>query len=100
MKLKAKAGPVRHELDTMNGARVLTAKAKKFGDTHYTGIIQVLAEVLDAAGEGDGTWVSIGRNQAGDSYLLTVQARGAKLYAGGASLEDLSDDCLNLLDTP
>jgi hypothetical protein len=58
----------------------------------------VLAETLDAAAEGRNAWVSIGKNRAGDSFLLTYHEGSDVLYAGGHSLLALAEECRNILE--
>jgi len=98
MKLRQQPIAVRHELDINNAKRLATKKTNTLVQSKLYPLLAVLAEVLDAAGNGEGAWISFGSNQAGDAYLLTVHQGRDKLYAGGASLEDLSTDCQNLLE--
>lgn len=99
MKIKTSKVTTRHELDTSNSMRVTTSLAKKLGDTPFHPLLQLIAEALDSAGQDEGTWLSIGCSQDKTAYLLCVHYKGQKMYAGGASLEDMSTDCQNLLET-
>lgn len=98
MKLRQQPMAIRHELDLNNHGRLVTKKKEVLANSTFYPLLRVLAEVLDSAGRGEGAWISFGCNQAGDAYLLTVHQGRDKMYAGGASLEDLSTDCQNLLE--
>jgi len=99
MKRPVNSGSTEELAHTNNAA--LTAYGKTLlKDTHYLGLLRVIAETLDAAAQGSNAWISIGKNRAGDSFLLTWHEGHDQLYAGGRSLLGLSDDCLNMLEEP
>jgi len=100
MKLRPQNSGSTEQLSVANRAALNAYKKTALKDTHYVGLLAVLAETLDNAAAGKNAWVSIGKNRAGDAFLLTYHEGGDAVYAGGHSLLGLSDECLNLLDTP
>jgi len=100
MKLRPQNNGSTEELAHTNAAALVAYGKTALKDTHYIGILRVLAETLDSAAKGTNAWISIGKNRAGDSFLLTYHEGNEVVYAGGHSLLGLSDECLNLLDEP
>lgn len=98
MKIRPQNSGSTEELSKANAASVAAYGKTVLKDTRFVHLLQVLAETLDAAAEGRNAWVSIGKNRAGDSFLLTYHEGSDVLYAGGHSLLALAEECRNILE--
>lgn len=85
-------------LSTVNLSDLKSKLKEPISGTSYRFLLAAIACALDAEAVGLGDWVSIGRNQAGDAFLLTYHRAGGKLYASGASLAELASECSTFLE--
>lgn len=85
-------------LSTTNEPTLIAMHKKPVQESPYYGLLLLLAELFDGIANGSSDWVSVGKNQAGDSYLLTYHDGKSKYYAGGTSLRELSEACKQLLE--
>jgi len=100
MKARPQNSGSTEELSKANKASLVAYGKTPLKETHFLPLLQVIAETLDTAAAGTNAWISIGKNQNGDAFLLTYHEGSYKLYAGGHSLLALANDCLNILETP
>lgn len=64
----------------------------------YYGLIAVLADACDLAASGGDVWCTVGLARDKGALLLTVNMGQSKLYASGATLDDLAAAAQELLD--
>lgn len=64
----------------------------------YRFLLGVLASMCDALQRGDNMWISVGKTQDGQSFLLTVHTREGKAYVAGKSLVELAGQAQTLLE--
>lgn len=93
-----KKGFVRDELKQVNKAEVQQLQIDEHPFGPYNGLLQLLADIADTAIGGADVFASFGISRDRGSVLLTVKVDGHPLYAGGRSLKEVSDACLELLD--
>jgi len=98
MKIRPQNSGSTEELSKANAASIVAYGKTALKETHFVPLLQVIAETLDAAAEGRNVWLSIGKNRAGDSFLLAYHEGNDVVYAGGHSILALAEECRNILD--
>jgi len=56
----------------------------------YSGLIRLIADVLDNAIGGNNTYMTIGATKDKAAIIVTVSVEGNKMYVNGSSLVEIS----------
>jgi len=70
----------------------------KDGLALYSGLLAILADVADTAVRGADCYCTFGLSRDKGALLLTVNVGGSKLYASGATLDEVATAAQELLD--
>lgn len=63
----------------------------------YTGLLLLLADVIDEAVKGSNSYMTIGVTRDKSAIIATITVDGSKIYASGATLAEVSDKATGLL---
>ncbi len=80
-------------LQANNEEALLARQGKKEFEATYVDLLQFLAQVLDAAIEGEDVWVNIGMTRDRSGLLLVRHWDDDTLYLAAGSLSGLSLEC-------
>lgn len=93
--MKLEKSNVSLDADNLQSAKELLIKQKN--PSQYQGLLCVIADVLDTAISGSNCYLIIGLTRDRNALLLTVHQDGAKAFAGGLRLTELSREAEKLL---
>jgi len=82
-------------LDNLKRFREHLKAGKSVGD--YEGVLAMLADIVDSAGNGHECWCTFGLSRGKEQVMMTIHYGPERLFASGSSLVEVSKACIELL---
>jgi hypothetical protein len=89
----------RTDLEPSVASDLAVVLAEKDGYKPFLAILQVIAETLDDAINGDNSYVTIGITKDRKALMMTVNFASSKMYLAGDTLYEIAQKAAELLDS-
>lgn len=98
MKLQPQNREATAPLSSTNLATLTAHLREPIKATPYRLLLAVFASTLDSTTRGENMWISVGKTQDGNAFLLTIHSREGKTFVAGPSLLELAGQCQTVLE--